>query len=53
MGIPTATLDADAILAGQAALAGLPGDSIAIATTNPAHLNRFPVIDARSWDQIR
>jgi hypothetical protein len=44
MGIPTASpdaLDADAILAGQAALAGQPGDAITIATTNLAHLNRF------------
>jgi hypothetical protein len=56
MGIPTATpdaLDADAILAGQAALAGQPGDTVTIATTNLAHLNRLPGIDARSWDQIR
>ncbi len=56
IGIPTASpdsLDADAILAGQAALAGQPGDSVTIATTNLAHLNRFPGIDARAWDQIR
>jgi hypothetical protein len=36
-GIPTASpdaLDADAILAGQAALAGQPGDTLTIATTN-------------------
>src|SRR5271157_858009 len=55
-GIPTASpdaLDADAILAGQAALAGQPGDTVTIATTNLAHLNRFPGIDARTWDQIR
>jgi len=55
-GIPTASpdaLDADAILAGQAALAGQRGDTIAIATTNLAHLNRFPGIDARTWDQVR
>jgi hypothetical protein len=55
-GIPTASpdaLDADAILAGQAALAGLPGDTVTIATTNLAHLNRFPGIDAQTWDQIR
>ena len=55
-GIPTASpdaLDADAILAGQAALAGQPGDTVTIATTNPAHLNRFPGIDAQTWDQIR
>ncbi len=55
-GIPTASpdsLDADAILAGQAALAGLPGDTVTIATTNLAHLNRFHSIDAQTWDQIR
>jgi hypothetical protein len=36
-GIPTASpdsLDADAILAGQTALAGQPGDTVTIATTN-------------------
>ena len=37
MGIPTASpdaLDADVIHAGPAALAGQPGDSMTIATTN-------------------
>jgi hypothetical protein len=56
MGIPTAspdTLDADAILAGQAATAGQSGDTTTIATTKLAHLNRFPGIDARTSDQIR
>jgi hypothetical protein len=56
VGIPTAApeaLDADAILAGQAALAGQPGDTVTIATTNLAHLSRFPGIDAQTWDQIR
>ena len=56
LGIPTASpdaLDADAILAGQAALAGRPGDTVTIATTNLAHLNRFPGIDAQTWDQIQ
>jgi hypothetical protein len=55
-GIPTASpdaLDADAILVGQAALAGQPGDTVTIATTNLAHLNRFPGIDAQTRDQIR
>jgi hypothetical protein len=55
-GIPTASpdaLDADAILAGQAALAGLPGDTVTIATTNLLHLSRFPGVDAQIWDQIR
>ena len=55
-GIPTASLDAldaDAILAGQAVPAGQPGDIVTIATTNLAHLNRFPGIDAQIWDQIQ
>jgi hypothetical protein len=55
-GIPTSSpdaLDADAILAGQAALVGQPGDTVTIATTNLAHLIRFPGIDAQIWDQIR
>ena len=56
-GVPTSSpdaLDADAILAGQAAvLAGQPGDTVTIATTNLAHLNRFPGVDAQTWDQIR
>jgi len=55
-GIPTASpdaLDADAILAAQAALAGRPGDTVTIATSNLAHLNRFPAIDAQTWDQIQ
>lgn len=55
-GMPTSSpdaLDADAILAGQAALAGQPGDTVTIATTNLAHLNRFHGIDAQIWDQIR
>ena len=55
-GIPTASpeaLDADAILAGQAALAGQPGDTVTIATTTLAHLSRFPGIDAQIWDQIQ
>ncbi len=55
-GIPTASpdaLDADAILAGQAAFAGQPGDTVTIATTNLAHLSRFPGIDAQTWDQIQ
>ena len=53
---PTASpdaLDADAILAGHAALAGLPGDTVTIAATNLAHLSRFPGIDAQIWDQIQ
>jgi hypothetical protein len=40
-----------ALLAGQAALAGQHDDTVTIATTNLAHLNRFPGIDAGTWDQ--
>jgi predicted nucleic acid-binding protein len=50
-GVPTAS--PDALLAGQAAIAGQPGDTVTIATTNLAHLNRFPGIDAQTWDQIQ
>jgi len=46
-------LDADAILAGQAALAGQTGHTVTIATTNLAHLNRFPGMDAQIWNLIR
>jgi hypothetical protein len=55
-GIPTASpdaLNADAILAAQAALAGQPGDTLTIATTNLAHLSRIPGIDAQIWDRVR
>jgi hypothetical protein len=55
-GMPTASpdaLDADAILAGQAAIVGQPGDTVTVATANLAHLSRFPGIDAQTWDQIR
>ena len=55
-GIPASSaeaLDADAILAGQAALAGQPGDTVTIAKSNPAPLNRFPGGDAQTWDRIQ
>jgi hypothetical protein len=54
-GLPTTgdeDLDADAILAGQAATVGMPGDIVTIATTNVRHLGRFPGIDAREWSTI-
>ena len=54
-GVPTAdpsALDADCILAAQAALLGGPGDTVTIATTNAVHRGRFPGIDARQWDTI-
>ena len=51
-GLPTAgdqSLDADAILAAQAALIGGPGDTAAVATGNVSHLARFPGIHAQDW----
>ena len=54
-GKPTAdphALDADCLLAAQASLIARPGDVVTIATTNVAHLNRFPGIDAREWTAI-
>jgi predicted nucleic acid-binding protein len=54
-GLPTAgdeSLDADAILAAQAALIGGPGDTVTVATSNARHLGRFPGIDARDWPSI-
>jgi predicted nucleic acid-binding protein len=54
-GVPTAgaqALDADAILAGQALVAGGPGDSVTIATTNLRHLARFPGVTAQLWSAI-
>jgi predicted nucleic acid-binding protein len=54
-GLPTAAdaeLDGDAILAAQAIQVGKLGDDVTIATTNVGHLNRFPGVDAREWEQI-
>jgi predicted nucleic acid-binding protein len=54
-GLPTAgnwDLDADAILAAQAALIGRPGDAVTVATSNVAHLARFPGVDARDWATV-
>jgi predicted nucleic acid-binding protein len=54
-GQPTAgdeSLDADAILAAQAALIGSPSDTVTVATSNSRHLARFPGIDARDWPSI-
>jgi hypothetical protein len=54
-GLPTAadhSLDADAILAPQVDLIGNPGDTVTVATSNAAHLVRFPGIDARDWPSI-
>lgn len=45
-------LDADCILAGQAATAGTVGDRLVIATTNVRHFRRFPGIDAQDWPAI-
>lgn len=46
---PDEALDGDAILAAQALVAGETGDEVVIATTNVAHLARFPGVDARLW----
>jgi hypothetical protein len=54
-GIPTASpdaLDADCVLAGMAASAFDPGDSVTVATNNAVHLVRFPGIDARDWPTV-
>ena len=54
-GRPTAhpeALDADAILAGVAAMLGRPGDQVVIATTNVRHLSWFHGIDAQRWEDI-
>jgi predicted nucleic acid-binding protein len=54
-GIPTASpdsLDADCIIAGQAAAVGGPGDVVTVATTNVIHLSRFAGVDARVWSTI-
>lgn len=54
-GLPTAgnrALDADAILAAQATAIGSPGDTVTVATSNVAHLARFPGVVARDWVTI-
>jgi predicted nucleic acid-binding protein len=54
-GLPTAqneSLDGDAILAAQAWVATRGTKRVIIATTNVAHLARFPGIDARNWSDI-
>jgi hypothetical protein len=55
-GIPTSApeaLDADAIFAAPAALAREPADTVAIASMNLAHSNKFPKTDAQMWQQIQ
>jgi predicted nucleic acid-binding protein len=54
-GKPTAgdaALDGDAILAAQALVAAGSGDEVIVATTNVAHLTRFPGIVALDWRAI-
>ena len=54
-GRPTAhpdALDGDCIVAAQALVEAGPGVIPIVATTNAAHLARFPGIDARQWDTI-
>ena len=55
VGLPTAdalSLDADAVIAGQALTLAPTGDRVTVATTNVGHLARFPGVDARDWRQI-
>jgi predicted nucleic acid-binding protein len=52
-GFPTAAdpaLDGDVILAAQALLAGIDGDEVIVATTNPDHLSRF--VRTQLWTEI-
>ena len=54
-GRPTAgreALDGDCILAAHAMLAGEPGDTVVVITTNVRHLERFPGIDVRRWQDV-
>jgi predicted nucleic acid-binding protein len=54
-GQPTAgpkSLDADAVIAGQALTVGQPGDTVTMATINVRHMARFPGLDARDWPTI-
>jgi predicted nucleic acid-binding protein len=54
-GIPTDTpdaLDGDAILAAVAVTLGQRRDTVTIATTNVGHLNRFPGVEAREWQNV-
>lgn len=46
---PRDSLDGDAVLAGQAATAGGPGDTVEVATDNLRHLGRFAGIGAADW----
>ena len=50
---PDAGLDGDAILAATAILEARPSGVVIVATTNVAHLARFPGVDARDWWTIR
>lgn len=54
-GLPTdddARLDADCIVAAQAAAICGVGDTMTVASSNAGHLARFPGIDAREWHEI-
>ncbi len=54
-GTPTAhpeALDGDCILVAQALVEAGPGAVPVVATTNLAHLSRFPGVEARVWDAI-
>jgi predicted nucleic acid-binding protein len=54
-GVPTASpqsLDADCIVAGQAAAVGGLNDTVTIATSNTLHLSRFTGVDVQDWTTI-
>lgn len=48
---PDLALDANVILAGQAAALADGGDAVVVATTNVGHLAQF--VDARRWQDIQ
>lgn len=48
---PDPALDADCILAAQAATLDAPADAVVVATTNVGHLDRF--VPADVWERIR
>lgn len=50
---PDESLDADVILAAQAATPAEENgvEGVVVATTNPRHLSRF--VDARPWEEVR
>lgn len=47
---PDPALDGDVILAGQAAVLGMGGDDVVVATTNVRHLSYF--VPAQEWEDV-